>query len=328
MASVKARTAQAQVAQYLALKGMPTEEATIVAEHLVVSEAAGYKSHGLMRLERIADLQAGIETTPEVARLQVVASGVERYDGTGQIGIVAVTRAAARLAELVAACGLGAIGVTRYVGTTGRLGHYVDRLADVGLAAIACCTSDYAVAPHGGRRAILGTNPIAVGIPSEGETFVADIATAAMSYGAIKEVEREGGTLPVGVVLDENGRESTDPADADNGAQLPMSGHKGYILGLAVELLAGPLIGAKGGREAVSGSDGTLLIGIRLDAFRDAGIVRQEVGAVLEEIRQSPLAEHSAGIRIPGERSAKAFRTLANNETIEIADRYLELLQN
>lgn len=278
--------------------GYTLSDAQVLARHLLQAELFQVRSHGIRRLAGIiANAATAATAIPAVSNSR---GGLE-YAANGQQGIVAMQAASRAALSRAKVEGVVVVAVKGFTGTTGELGSYTRWLAAQGVAAIAVCSSEYAVAPFGSSRAILGTNPIAIGFPTDDRPFSADVATAAWSYGRIKEVERAGGELPLGVVLDASGLDSTDPKDADNGSQLPMAGHKGYALGLAIELLAGPLIGAKAGRDAVPGGDGALLIVIDAALFREESEVVQDAASLLTEIRNAPLRPGSAGIHIPGE---------------------------
>lgn len=280
--------------------GLGDSAAAVVAWHLVRAEMAGRSSHGVSRLAGIiAALAGGDCNGPGV--FSETASSVLRYDARGELGIAAVTAATDRAREVALARHVCVMAVTGYAGTTGVLGSYTRALADAGLVAFGFAGSEYAVAPHGGSRAVLGTNPVAVAFP-DGTPFSADLATAAWSYGDLKLAMTENRRIPAGVVQDIDGNTSTDPHDADNGSQLPMAGHKGYALGLAVELLCGPLIGGKAGRNAVPGGDGALFIALRADSYRPREDVAREVALLFDEVRSTPKAPGVSEIRIPGDR--------------------------
>lgn len=300
------------VVSRLTALGLDERSSVVVAEHLVDAELSGLKSHGISRLAGIVSaLTSGDRNGP--GSFDQSAPSVWRYDAKGELGIVAVTAAVQKACEVALAQHICVMAVTGYVGTTGVLGAYTRSLAEEGLVGLAFCGSEYAVAPHGGARAVLGTNPIAVAFPAE-PAFSADLATAAWAYGDLKLAMEENRRIPVGIVQDIDGNPSTDPRDADNGSQLPMAGHKGYALGLAVELLCGPLIGAKAGRNAVGGSDGALVIALRADSYRSRETVERESGLLFEEVRNTPLAPGVNEIRIPGDR----YPQEANREHLEI----------
>ncbi|GGF18516.1 Ldh family oxidoreductase [Subtercola lobariae] len=297
--SIKTEDLNREISTLLVQNGVDAGDAEVVAHHLLDAEANGYRSHGISRLRGILGLGEALSRW-SVPKISAVAPSVLKYNANGQLGIAALHQAALAVAESVDGSGIVLAGVTGYIGTTGELGSYTRLLASKGFVGLALCGSEYAVAPYGGARAILGTNPIAVAFPTQKFDFSADVATAAWSYGKIKNAELQGSSVPEGVVQGAAGEISSDPADADNGSQLPMAGHKGYALGLAIELLCGPLLGAKAGRDAVSGGDGAIIIGIRADVFRDRDEVYGDAESLFDEITNSPRVSESIPIRIPG----------------------------
>ena len=302
--------------------GFPVRDADIIAAHLVAAERRGYPGHGLRRLLGICGGSYKVSDSSSNTQ-RVDKRGFLLFDGQGRLGISAVEDAIRDAVTSLDECASVVFGVIGYGGTTGSLGVYGSRLADRGVTSILMCNSEFAVAPHGSARAVLGTNPITVSMPGNPTSFSADVATAAWSYGSIKDVANAGKPVPLGVVQTEAGAPSVDPNDADRGSQLPMAGHKGYALGLAIELLCGPLLGAKAGRDAVKGSDGFLGILLRTDAARPADEVNNSAQALFTEIRRGPLSEGSSGIRIPGERAA----TSAQHKTVDIPEALMAQLE-
>jgi L-2-hydroxycarboxylate dehydrogenase (NAD+) len=279
-----------------------SDDATAIAEHLVQSEIRGYGSHGLTRLLPMVEAIRSA-APPKMRNIAVDTGPFLLLAGGGSQGIATVTDLLNRAAQRAEEGGAVVVGATDYIGTTGCLGVYAATLAERGLAAIQFCHSEYGVAPYGSAEAILGTNPIAVSMPGRQFPFVADFATAAWSYGSLKEAITRKQQVPLGVVQTASGEPSTDPNDADNGSQLPMAGHKGYALGLAIELICGPLLGGKAGRDAVRGSDSYFAILLRSDVARSAESVENEMELLYQEIRQAPLAKGFDKVRIPGESS-------------------------
>jgi len=273
-----------------------------ILEHLLRAEKRGYPSHGLVRVPSIvASIEGSRE--PGSRRPLVDLPGFLLFDGAGSQGIATVCHALELAVERSRTAGAIVVGATNYRGTTGCLGVYAADLARDGYATILMCHSEYGVAPVGAAKAILGTNPITMGMPAARFPFVGDVSTAAWSYGALKQAMLENRTIPEGIVQTADGRPSKDPNDADNGSQLPMAGHKGYALGLGIELLCGPLLGGKAGKDAVSGSDSFLGIVIRGDVARTRDNVVNDVESLFNEIRTAPLADGYSEVRIPGERS-------------------------
>lgn len=299
------------------------KDAELTASHLVAAETRGYPGHGLRRLLGIAAISERIGQHGS-NRISIDKHGFMLFDAQHRLGIPSVEDAITELANRLNQEAAIAFGVKGYVGTTGSLGIYCSRLAQQGIVSILMCNSQFAVAPHGSRRAVLGTNPIAFGFPGSPTSFCADVATAAWSYGAIRDLATAGGTLPLGVVQTADGKPSTDPNDADNGSQLPAAGHKGYALGLAIELLCGPLIGAKAGRHAVSGTEGFFGMLIRTDAAHSAEASNADAQALFSEIRSGPPIDPCNRIRIPGE---SAQSTELTSKQIEVPQEIFDKLQ-
>lgn len=279
-----------------------SSDALAIARHLVDAEIRGYRSHGLVRLLPMVEAVRSAPP-PTLRRIARDTGSFLLLDGGGSQGIATVVNVLGLAADRVKESGAIVVGATGYVGTTGCLGVYGAALAERGLTAIQFCHSEYGVAPYGSAEAILGTNPIAVSMPGRDFPFVSDFATAAWSYGSLKAAMMAQQRVPLGVVQTAGGEPSTDPNDADNGSQLPMAGHKGFALGLAIELICGPLLGGKAGREAVLGSDSYFAILLRTDVARHADVVETEMELLYDEIRSAPLAKGFDKVRIPGEQS-------------------------
>lgn len=306
----------------LVREGVDEDSALMIAKHLVRAETRGYSSHGLARLPGILKSVAKANREPSLSA-KTDLSGLLSFDAKQMLGIPAATRALRAGAARAEVSGAAVVGVTNFVGTTGCLGVYTAELAEAGFVGIVMCHSEFAVAPWGGRRAILGTNPISISIPAPEYPFVADVATAAWSYGALREAMQQGRSVPYGVVQTESGEQSTDPKEADRGSMMPMAGHKGYALGLAIELLCGAVLGGKSGRDAVLGSDGLMGIVIKLDTVRPADSARGDAGKLFAEIKGSPLAPGATEIRIPGE---KAFSREGDMTRIDMSPEIAALL--
>jgi LDH2 family malate/lactate/ureidoglycolate dehydrogenase len=165
----------------------------------------------------------------------------------------------------------------------------------------------------GGRDILLGTNPLAIGMPVPGgPPFVLDIATTAASHGTIKVAARAGESLPEGWVADADGRPITDPARVADGHLLPMGGYKGSGLAMAIGLLAGVLNGAAFGRSVVDHTadlvtptnTGQSLLVLRPDLFLPAPEALASIARHLDELRRSNRAGGEP-LRLPGDRAAE-----------------------
>src|SRR5690606_15255468 len=128
----------------------------------------------------------------------------------------------------------------------------VEEIASHGLAALSMNPSHSWVAPYGGSRGELGTNPMAFAWPRKNRLpYVFDFATSAAARADIALLRQQGKLLPEGWGLDAEGRPSTDAAQVLQGAMLPFGGHKGSALATMIELMSGPLIGDRTSRQSM-----------------------------------------------------------------------------
>ena len=174
-----------------------------------------------------------------------------------------------------------------------------------------------AVAPFGGAKARLGTNPICFAIPSnlEGPLFF-DMATSAAAAGKINVATARGEQVPAGWLIDADGKPSTDPRVLrQGGALLPVGGaegYKGYGLATIVEILSGLLTGLGFGVEPTGRhNDGCFIAVFNVAAFRDLDTFKQEVTEFAQYLKATPPAQGFTEVLYPGEIEFRASRTAA-----------------
>ena len=300
----------------LSAAGASGSEAEIVAEHLVTSSLLGHDSHGILRLPEYLGLVEegsivpGAEITVE--RRSVTSAVVDCGLGFGPVGGV---RAIETAIELATESGTGCV-VTRRCNHVARLGAYVQLAAERGLVALATCNSPihgHFVLPVGGREGRLATNPIAYAFPTDGDPILADFSTSVAPEGKIRVYRNRGESLPEGWVQDAEGHPTTDP-DAfygpPRGGILPLGGvaaHKGYALGLFVELLGSSLAGLACD-DPGSGGNGVCFVVIDPARFVDLDAYRPLVAGTRDYMKS---AEPVAGVEevlVPGELEFRARR--------------------
>jgi len=192
----------------------------------------------------------------------------------------------------------------------GRLGAYPLMAAQAGMIGIATADSGRspkAVAPFGGREARLGTNPIAIAVPSDlPGPLCLDMATSAVAVGKLTLAQARGEKIPLGWIVDKDGKQTTDPARfRPGGALLPLGGTEGYKgsgLAVIVEILCGLLTGLGFGVEPTGRhNDGCFLAVFKVDAFRPLAEFKREVAEFARYLKDTPLSEGSTGVFYPGE---------------------------
>lgn len=282
--------------------GVNSEDIGTIVDHLLDGELGGHPSHGFYRIPSIINAinSGGVRKQPEIVDESSNSTLICGHNTPGLVVALKATDTAIAKAKdnLVAV-----VGANTYIGTTGAMGYYTRRIADNNLIGIMMANSEASIPAWGGKQPIFGTNPISIAIPSQNEPIVADLASSTWSYGDIALAMKESRELPLGVVLDVDGNDSTDPNDADTGSMLPFGGHKGYALALAFELLAGPLVKAKAGAYAVQGSDGLLIIALNPSMFVSVEQFKEQVSSLIVEIKASAKRPGVTQIFYPGERS-------------------------
>ncbi|MGY3670974.1 Ldh family oxidoreductase (plasmid) [Marinovum sp. KMM 9989] len=223
--------------------GYGENHADAIADTLYTCQLDDCQSHGLFRAFMcVQTIKAGQIDGHIAPQISHPAKAIIRADARGGMSLLAMDAAIPQLIEKTRALGIAAIAINRCYHFS-ALWPEVERLSAAGLAAIAMTPSHSWVAPAGGTRGTLGTNPLAFSWPRQSTTpFTFDFATSAFARGEIELYKRAGKPLPEGVAIDKNGQPTTDPEAAMDGAMLTFGGYKGSALSIMIELMAGPLI--------------------------------------------------------------------------------------
>lgn len=294
--------------------GSPSEEAAIVADHLIEANLMGVDSHGVIRITQYVDdvrEKAIIPGAPITSTNETQTTAI--VDGGWNFGLVVAWRAM-EVGMAKARLHHTACVVTRRCGHAGRLGAYTQLAAENGFIAFAVCNSPrhgHFVLPWGGREGRLATNPISYGVPTNlGHPVVSDFSTAAAPEGKIRLCRDERRAVPKGWIVDAEGNPTTNPADfygPPMGAIRPFggeSGYRGYALSLLVELMGSTLAG----QDITVDRPGNDLAFILVDV--SAFLPHQKFYGLVERVSQymksSPPAEGFEEVLLPGD---PEFRT-------------------
>lgn len=237
--------------------GLSSAHAAAMARVIVAGQRDACQSHGLYRLVTCAHTVRAGKVQLQVAPLLTATGGpIVRVDAGGAFSPLAFEQGLPALVQATQQHGIGALVIHRCFHFS-ALWPEIEAITDHGLAALALTPSHAWVAPTGGHRPVLGTNPIAFGWPRPGQNpYVFDLATSAIARGDLELHSRAGKQLPEGCGVDEQGAPSTDPAAVARGAMLAFGGHKGSALSTMVELMAAALIGDFTSQESLQFDDG------------------------------------------------------------------------
>lgn len=307
--------------------GVPADHASVQVDLWLDAELRGIPSHGLLRLDRIVErISAGLADPQTIGSHHWQGSAYLVVDGQQGLGPIVANAALDAIQARARQTGI-AIAAIANAQHIGMLAWYAERIAKSGQAVIVLSTSEALVHPWGGRKALLGTNPIAIGVPTgEAEPFVMDTATSLVSMGEIHDRANRGEAIPAGWALDADGNPTTDAVAAKSGAIAPFGQAKGYALGLAFELLVASLSGSALGNDVHGTLDAEHLcnkgdVFIVIDGPRTAGLA-----AYLDLIRAAEPAEGFDAVIVPGERG-RAARSTRLRDGIPIADTVWARLQ-
>ena len=225
--------------------GLNAVQAGAIARVIVAGERDACKSHGIYRIEgALRTVKAGKVKPDAVPDLQPSdGSAIVKVNADGGFANAAFEAGLPALAERARKLGLAALVINDCTHFS-ALWPEVEAVTNEGLAGLVMCPSYATVAPTGGNKPLLGTNPFAFGWPrANGSPYVFDFATSVAARGEIELHRRAGKPLPEGWAIDAGGNPTTDPEAALAGAMLPFGGHKGSAIGTMIELLAGIMIG-------------------------------------------------------------------------------------
>ncbi len=309
---------QAATHRLFVAAGSAQREAELIATHLVEANLRGHDSHGVGVVPMyVSSARSGGLVLNQTLKVALDTGGMLICDaghGAGQVmAHDAMARGIARASETGSA-----IVSLRNSHHIGRIGHWAEQCASAGMVSLhfVNVVAGAFVAPFGGTRARLGTNPFAAAFPRPGAPpVVVDFATSKLAMGKVRVANNKGELLPPGALLDSAGRPTTDPSklfEDPPGSLTTFGEHKGWGLMLACELLGAALVGAETQHDAGTGGkviNSMFSVIVAPDRLGTAGPFAAELEAVLGWV-QSETADGRAPVKLPGmpELESKAKR--------------------
>lgn len=284
---------------------MSSSDSAIITDVLLEAELRGRKTHGFLRLPGIKNRyeqgqQSEIKIDKEVGQCI-------RIDGGNQLGYLVVYRAMELAIEKASQSGTCICGIYN-TSHCGMVGYYADMARKKELVGLLFADCLPRITPYGGTESILGTNPIAVGIPSNNIPLLLDMSTAAITNGDLLVAMRENVSVPDGIAFNSDGEPTTDAAEALKGSVRPFGEHKGFGLALITQILAGILVNAA--TIPLPGTNyGLLIIVIDPNVFVPLEHFKKEVEVLISRIKENPTDAEVEDILIPGERAYRQRET-------------------
>lgn len=304
--------------------GVPEAEAQVCSDVLIESDIRGIKSHGIGRFKMYIDrMKDGIISPVCRQTLIKETDNTAVIDAGDSLGHVVATHAMQLAIDKAKSHNIGMVAV-RNSTHFGITGYYPSMAVNNNMVGLAFSNARPSVAPTFGVEPMIGTNPISFGAPSdEPYPFLLDIATSTTQRGKIEVYAREGTPTPKGLTIDLHGNEPTDSRAllklfVDGAASLlplggageELGGHKGYGLGVMVEILCAAFSGGSFGK-ALKGMDGDrhiphqlghFFVAINIESFVPLGVFKSITGAIMREIRSSAKVPGHDRIYLAGEK--------------------------
>ena len=303
--------------------GFTAEESAIIVDVLLTSDLYGIESHGMQRLVRYhKGIEKGlikIDAKPEIVFETPVSAVIEGHDGMGQLlGHYAMNIAIAKAKQ----SGM-AIVTVRNSNHYGIAGYYAKMACKEGLIGMSMTNSEAIMVPTFGKKAMLGSNPIAIAMPAEPYDFFFDSSTTVVTRGKLEIYNKLGKPLPEGWALDANGKGTTNAGEVlknivakAGGGIMPLGGeteqtgsHKGYGYGMFCEIFTSILsMGLTSNHTHIGGKGGTChgFVAINPAVFGDPDAIREHLSTLLRELRESPKADGQERIYTHGEKEVFA----------------------
>jgi len=285
--------------------GVSEKDAGCVADNLIDAEIRGVTTHGLTRIQlyidKIEDGFCRVKETPEIVRDFGATAIIDAKDTLGQISSTMAMELAIEKAKKF---GIGFTGVRNNC-HYGTAGYYAMMAEREGMIGISTTNSGVFVAPFGGTQHRLGTNPVAVAIPTERHLpILLDMATSKVSRGKVLVNMKKGIPVPDDWALDADGNTTTDSAKAFAGILLPL-GYKGYGQAVVIDMLSGILMGSGFGKmvdtPTAFSQVGSTFMAINTEVFCDLNEFKKNVDDLIDEIRDVRLQKGVDQVFMPGE---------------------------
>ena len=301
--------------------GFSESEAGIITDVLLTADLYGIETHGVQRFARyfssIKNDSIKLHARPEVVFDTPVSAVVDGHDGMGQL----IAHECMELAIAKAKkSGIGMITV-RNSNHFGIAGYYSKMATDRGFIGVAMSNSEALMVHTNSKKAMLGSNPIAVSVPAEPVPFWFDAATVVVPLGRLEVYNKKSQPLKEGWAVDETGSVCTDAAHVlgnlkakNGGGILPLGGlgeetggHKGYGYAMICEIFTSILSGAVTSnhhtrRPGHGAGTAHYFMAIDPALFGDAAAIKKRLSAFLDELRNAPLAEGKTQIFTHGEK--------------------------
>ena len=295
--------------------GLTINHAKICAKALINAELVGAPSHGLSRLKMYCDRikKKVINSKPKI-KIKKISQSITHIDGNNSIGFVVADIGIKQAIKSAKKTGFGLVAI-KNSGHYGLSGYYAEQAVKKNLIAMCFTNAPPAIAPHGSKKSLFGTNPICFGVPAKKNIpFILDTSMSIINRGKIRVAAKNRKKIPKGVALDKSGKPTTDAKKALQGVQLPIAGFRGSGLAWMVDILSGVFTGGNHGGKVKDPFDdftgpqniGHLFILIKPNLF--VGNYSQRIKEYIKRIKRLPKIIGVKEILYPGQNKYKRYK--------------------
>lgn len=310
---IKASELESFIARAFEAVEVPPADAKLIAELMTRADVNGSEGHGVFRLPQyIRRIKGGAVNVRPNITIEREAAAMALIDGDNGMGHLVMRFATQIAIEKAKHAGLAWVGA-KWSNHAGPASLYASMPLEHDMIGMYLAVgSANHLPPWGGLDMLLSTNPLAVAVPAGEEApIVLDMATSVAAYGKVKTKAQRGETMPVGWMMDREGKPLTDPKRANEGFLLPIGEYKGYGLALIIGLLAGTLNRAAMGKEVVDfnaddttpTNTGHAIVAISVEAFGGLDEFKRSVDTIVRDLRSSRRLPGVDRIWLPGEQS-------------------------
>ena len=296
-------------------QGLSQKDSLICSNAIINAELVGAHSHGLSRVKMYCDRinKKLINPKPKI-KIKKISQSITHIDANNCIGFVAGDVGIKRAIKNAKKTGIGLVGI-KNSGHYGLSGYYAEQAVRKNLIAFCFTNAPPAIAPHGARKSLFGTNPICFGTPTASKIpFILDTSVSVINRGKIRVAAKTGKKIPKGVALDKSGKPTIDARKALEGVQLPIAGFRGSGLAWMVDILSGVLTGGNHGGKVKDPFDdfsgpqniGHLFILMKPNLF--VGNYNQRIKENIKRIKRLPKIKGIKEILYPGQSKFRRYK--------------------
>ena len=301
--------------------GLSQNHANISSNALINAELVGAHTHGLARLKMYCDrINKKVINPKAKIKIKKISQSISQVDANSSIGFVAADIGIKEAIKNAKKTGIGLVGI-KNSGHYGLSGYYAEQAVKKNLIVFCFTNAPPAIAPHGSKKRLFGTNPICFGSPTTSKVpFILDTSVSEINRGKIRVAAKTGKKIPIGVALDKFGKSTTDAKKALLGVQLPLGGFRGSGLAWMIDILSGVMTGANHGGKVKDPFDdfsgpqnvGHMFITIRPNLF--VGNFSQRIKENIKRVKRLPKIKGVKEILYPGQNKFKRFKKNLNKK--------------